>query len=144
MNLQENIHRIKEVMAIIKESSDEEPNVIRKMIDGIGIQNTIKMVGNYDLIRPYLKNIDKINFIKEKVKKIDEGGFGLSEIGESPIFYSENDNELRQIEYLSINRAYIDIYATYSNAQHIGDIRIEYEKLPEDITNDIFKMLLNK
>ena len=64
MNLHENIHRIKEVMAIIKESSDEEPNVIRKMIDGIGIQNTIKMVGNYDLIRPYLNNIDKINFIK--------------------------------------------------------------------------------
>lgn len=144
MNLHENIHRIKEVMAIIKESSDEEPNVIRKMIDGIGIQNTIKMVGNYDLIRPYLKNIDKINFIKEKVKKIEKSGFGLSEIGESPIFYSENDNELRQIEYLSINRAYIDIYSTYINTQHIGDIRIEYEKLPEDIVNDIFKMLLNK
>jgi hypothetical protein len=143
MNLQENIHRIKEVMAIIKESSNEEHNVIRKMIDDIGIQNTIKMVGNYDLIRPYLNNIDKINFIKEKVKKINKGGFGLSEIGESPIFYSENDNELRQIEYLSINRAYIDVYATYSNT-HIGDIRIEYEKLPEDITNDIFKMLLNK
>ena len=57
-------------MAIIKESSDEEPNVIRKMIDGIGIQNTIKMVGNYDLIRPYLKNIDKINFIKDFRTKV--------------------------------------------------------------------------
>jgi len=142
MNLHENIHRIKEVMAIIKESSDEEPNVIRKMIDEIGIQNTIKMVGNYDVIRPYLKNIDKINFIKEKVKKINKAGFGLSEIGESPIFYSENDNELRQIEYLSMDRAYIDIYATYTD-YYIGDIRIEYEKLPEDIMNDIFKMLLD-
>jgi hypothetical protein len=129
-------------MAIIKESSDEEPNVIRKMIDEIGIQNTIKMVGNYDVIRPYLKNIDKINFIKEKVKKINKAGFGLSEIGESPIFYSENDNELRQIEYLSMDRAYIDIYATYTD-YYIGDIRIEYEKLPEDIMNDIFKMLLD-
>ena len=142
MKLQENIHRIKEVMGVIKESSDEESNVIRKMIDEIGIQNTIKMVGNYNLIRPYLKNIDKINFIKEKVKKISSGGFGLSEIGKSPIFYSENDNELRQIEYLGISRAYIDIYSTHGNS-HIGDIRIEYEKLPEDIMNEIFKMLLD-
>jgi hypothetical protein len=72
MNLQEQTNRIKQMMGVIKESSDEERNVIRKMIDTIGIQNTIKFVGDYNLLKPYLKDIDKVRFIKEKVKKINE------------------------------------------------------------------------
>ena len=143
MDLQENINRIKQMMGVIKESSDEERNVIRKMIDTIGIQNTIKFVGDYNLLKPYLKDIDKVRFIKEKVKKINKAGFALSEIYEPPIFYSENDYELRQIEYLSVDRAYIDIYSVYTN-KYIGDIRIEYDKLPEDILDNVFKILLDK
>ena len=143
MNLHENINRIQSMMGVIKESSDEERNVIRKMIDSIGIQDTIKFVGDYNLLKQYLNDVDKVRFIKEKVKKINKAGFGLSEIHEPPIFYSENEYELRQIEYLSVDRAYIDIYSIYGN-RYIGDIRIEYEKLPENILNDVFKMLLDK
>ena len=79
MNLQDNIHRIQSMMGVINE--DNRPNVFKKMIDELGITNAIKMAGDYYAIEPYLKEIDKVNYIKEKVSQIcDEfgaNGFGL-------------------------------------------------------------------
>ena len=49
MNLQENIERIHEIMGgVITE--DRKEMVIKNMIDSVGIENTFKMVGDYDLI----------------------------------------------------------------------------------------------
>ena len=139
MNLQENIHRIKSMM--IKE--DEVP-LIRKMVDEIGLINTIKMVGNYYEVEPYLKEVDKVNFIEEKIIEIndDGSGFALHEINEEPIHFSEQDGELRQIEYLGKNRAIVDVYDE-GMGTHLGDYNIPYESLPGQILDELVEILLN-
>ena len=141
MNLQENIHRIKTLM-----TEDKKEQTIRNMIDTMGLLHTISMVGNYYTIEPYLKEIDKVNFIKEKVSQIaDEfggSGVGLGELDESPIFYGENEYELRQIEYLGKESVYVDVYDKDSDA-HIGDFRVVYESLPGHILNELVELLIN-
>jgi hypothetical protein len=133
------------MMGVINE--DNRPNVFKKMIDELGITNAIKMVGDYYAIEPYLKEIDKVNYIKEKVSQIcDEfgaNGFGLVEVDSEPIFYSEDENELRQIEYLGKNRAMVDVYDE-GMGTHLGDYNIPYESLPSQILDEIFRMLLDK
>jgi len=145
MNLQENIHRIHQMMGVINE--DNRPNVFKKMIDELGITNAIKMVGgDYYAIEPYLKEIDKVNFIKDKVNDLTEwigGGVGLVEIDEEPIHYDEDENELKQIEYLNTNSVTVDVYDADMNG-HLGDYNIPYESLPSQILDEIFRMLLDK
>ena len=62
MNLIENIQRINTLI-----SEDKKEHTIRTMIDKMGVADAIKMVGNYYMIEPYLKEIDKVIYIKEKV-----------------------------------------------------------------------------
>ena len=142
MNLQENIDRIQSMMGVINE--DNRPNVIRKMVDDIGLKNTIKMVGNYYEVEPYLKEVDKVNFIEEKIIEIndDGSGFALHEINEEPIHFSEQDGELRQIEYLGKNRAIVDVYDE-GMGTHLGDYNIPYESLPSQIIEELVEILLN-
>ena len=139
MNLQENIERIHEIMGgVITE--DKENNVIKNMIDELGITSAIKMVGNYYMIEPYLKVIDKVNFIKEKVSELGRGGISLREIGEEPIVYDDYDNDHKQIEFLGRDRAYVDIYYRGHN---VGDERIPYESLSVEIIELLVEILLN-
>jgi hypothetical protein len=133
------------MMGVINE--DNRPNVFKKMIDELGITNAIKMAGgNYYAIEPYLKEIDKVNFIKDKVNDLTEwigGGVGLVEIDEEPIHYDEDENELKQIEYLNTNSVTVDVYDADMNG-HLGDYNIPYESLPSQILDEIFRMLLDK
>jgi hypothetical protein len=138
MNLQENIHRIKDMMGVINE--DNRPNVFKKMIDELGITSAIKMAGNYYMIEPYLKVVDKVNFIKEKVSELGRGGISLREIGEEPIVYDDYDNDHKQIEFLGRDRAYVDIYYRGHN---VGDERIPYESLSVEIIELLVETLLN-
>jgi len=142
MNLQENIERIHQMMGVINE--DNRPNVIKKMIDELGVTSAIKMAGNYYAIEPYLKEIDKVNFIKEKIMEIndDGSGFALHEINEEPIHFSDDENELRQIEYLGKNRAMVDVYDE-GMGTHLGDYNIPYESLPSQIIEELVEILLN-
>jgi hypothetical protein len=143
MNLYEDIHRIPSMMGVITE--DNKNNVIRKMIDNIGIMNTIKMVGNYYAIEPYLKEVDKVNFIKEKVAKLCEefgGGVGLIEIDEEPIHYDEGENEIEQIEYLGKNGVVVDVYDIDMDG-HMGNFNVKYENLPSQIIEELVEILLN-
>ena len=144
MNLQEDIERIQSMMGVITE--DETP-LIRKMVDEIGLINTIKMIGNYYTIEPYLKDIDKVNFIKDKVAELcdefDNTGFGLNQIDVEPIHFSDDDNELRQIEYLGKNRVIIDVYDE-DMGYHLDDYDIQYENLPSQIIEELVEILLNK
>jgi isopentenyldiphosphate isomerase len=133
------------MMGVINE--DNRPNVFKKMIDELGITNAIKMAGgDYYAIEPYLKEIDKVNYIKEKVNDLTEwigGGVGLVEIDEEPIHYDEDENELKQIEYLNTNSVTVDVYDADMNG-HLGDYNIPYESLPSQILDEIFRMLLDK
>lgn len=139
MKLQENIHRIKSLMTEDKDDSK------REMIKILGVSDAIKYFGNYYKVEPYLKEIDKVNFIKEKVGDLSEefgGGFGLVEIDEEPIHISEQDGELRQIEYLGKNRAMVDVYDE-DMGTHLGDYNIPYESLPSQIIEELVEILLN-
>jgi hypothetical protein len=143
MNLQENIDRIHQMMGVINENN--RPNVFRNMVDDIGIANAIKMVGNYYEIEPYLKEIDKVNFIKEKVAKLCEefgGGVGLMEIDEEPIHYDEGENEIEQIEYLGKNGVTVDVYDANMDG-HLGNFIVKYESLPSQIIDELVEILLN-
>lgn len=70
MNLQENIHRIQSMMGVITE--DDNTAKIDKMMNDIGLSNTIKFLGGYDSFKKLyggdISNEDKINFINQSVK----------------------------------------------------------------------------
>jgi hypothetical protein len=127
---------------IIQENKE---NSIPKMIKTLGITDAIKYFGNYYTIEPYLKVVDKVNFIKEKVGELCEfhgGGFGLVEIFEEPIHYGEDENELRQIEYLRKNGVTVDVYDADMDG-HMGDFNVMYESLPVEIIEQLVEILLN-
>ena len=140
MNLIENIQRI-----ITLISEDKKDETIRNMIDKMGVADAIKLAGNYYIIEPYLKEIDKVNFIKEKVNDLTEwigGGVGLVEIDEEPIHYDEDENELKQIEYLGKNGVTVDVYDADMN-RHTGEFNVNYHSLPSQILNELVEILLN-
>jgi hypothetical protein len=127
---------------IIKEDKDSS---IPNMIKTLGISDAIKYFGNYYTIEPYLKEIDKVNFIKEKVNGLTEwigGGVGLVEIDEEPIHYDEDENEIKQIEYLGKNSVTVDVYDADMN-RHLGDFNVQYESLPSQIIEELVEILLN-
>ena len=140
MNLIENIQRISTLI-----SEDKKDETIRNMIDKMGVADAIKLAGNYYIIEPYLKEIDKVNFIKEKVNDLTEwigGGVGLAEIDEEPIHYDEDKNEIKQIEYLGKNGVTLDFYDADMN-RHTGEFNVNYHSLPSQILNELVEILLN-
>ena len=141
MNLIENLERIN---TLINESKKGE--TIRHLIDKMGVADAIKMAGNYYMIEPYLKEIDKVNYIKEKVSQISDelggNGFGLVEVDSAPILYSEDEDELRQIEYLGRKQLYVDVYSSDTNS-NLGDFKVNYESLPGQILDELVEILVN-
>ena len=140
MNLIENIQRINTLI-----SENDRDKTIRNLIDKLGISDAIKMAGNYYVIEPYLKEIDKINFIKEKVNDLTEwigGGVGLVEIDEEPIHYDEDENEIRQIEYLGKDGVTVDVYDADMDG-HLGEFNVNYHSLPSQILDELVEILLN-
>jgi hypothetical protein len=126
---------------IIKENKD---NSIHNMIKTLGVSDAIKYFGNYYTIEPYLKVVDKVNFIKEKVRELsdDGAGVGLPEINEEPLHYSDEDGEIHQIEWLGITSVDISVYEDeYSG--HLRDYYVKYEGLPVEIIEQLVETLLN-
>lgn len=140
MNLHENILRINTLI-----NEDKKEHTIRTIVDKMGLTNAIKMVGNYYMIEPYLKEIDKVNFIKKKVRELseDNSGFGLVEIDEEPLHYSDEDGELHQIEWLGLTSVDISRYEDKFNG-HLGDYYVRYESLPSEIIEQLVEILINK
>ena len=135
MNLNENIHRIKSLMSEDKEDSK------REMIRSLGLADAIKYFGNYYTIEPYLKVVDKVNFIKEKVAELSElVGDGITLV--EPIDYDENDEEQKQIEYLRKDWVVVEVYDTVMN-RYIGNFRVKYESLPVEIIELLVEILVN-
>lgn len=126
---------------IIQENKESS---IPNMIKTLGISDAIKYFGNYYTIEPYLKEIDKVNFIKEKVRELseDNSGFGLHEINEEPLHYSDEDGEEHQIEWLGRTSVDISIYENEFNS-HLSDYYVKYESLPSQIIEELVEILLN-
>ena len=139
MNLIENIQRISVLI-----SEDKKEDTIRTMIDKMGVVNAIKLVGNYYMIEPYLKEIDKVNYIKERVRELGDGsGFGMTEIDEEPLHYSDEDGELHQIEWLGTKSVDVSVYNDEMGS-HLNDYYINYESLPGQILDELVEILINK
>ena len=135
MNLNENIHRIKSLMSEDKEDSK------REMIRSLGLADAVKYFGNYYTIEPYLKVVDKVNFIKEKVAELSNlFGDGITLV--EPIDYDEDDEEQKQIEYLRKDWVVVEVYDTAMN-RHIGNFRLKYESLPVEIIELLVEILVN-
>jgi len=124
--------------------SEDKEDSKREMIRSLGLADAIKYFGNYYTIEPYLKVVDKVNFIKEKVAELSEwlgGGFGLVEIDEEPIHYDEDENELRQIEYLGKNGVTVAVYD--ADIEHMDEFNVMYESLSVEIIEQLVEILLN-
>jgi hypothetical protein len=121
--------------------SEDKEDSKREMIRSLGLADAIKYFGNYYTIEPYLKVVDKVNFIKEKVAELSElVGDGITLV--EPIDYGENDEEQKQIEYLRKDWVVVEVYDTVMN-RHIGNFRVKYESLPVEIIELLVEILLN-
>jgi hypothetical protein len=128
------------IKSIVKENKE---NSIPNMIKTLGVSDAIKYFGNYYTIEPYLKVIDKVNFIKDKVRELsdDGAGVGLHEINEEPLHYSDEDGEIHQIEWLGITSVDISVYDEVEG--HLSDYYVKYESLPSHIIELLVEILLN-
>ena len=121
--------------------SEDKEDSKREMIRSLGLADAIKYFGNYYTIEPYLKVVDKVNFIKEKVAELSNlFGDGITLV--EPIDYSENDEEQKQIEYLRKDWVVVEVYDTAMN-RHIGNFRVKYESLPVEIIELLVEILVN-
>jgi hypothetical protein len=124
---------------IIKEDKD---NSISDMIKTLGVSDAIKYFGNYYKIEPYLKVVDKVNFIKEKVNELNDGrSIHLSVINGDTIHYSEKDGKLQLIEWLGKDSVTVKTYG--DNDNYIGTFYVNYESLPSQIIEQLVEILLN-
>jgi hypothetical protein len=121
--------------------SEDKEDSKREMIRSLGLADAIKYFGNYYTIEPYLKVVDKVNFIKEKVAELSNlFGDGITLV--EPIDYDEDDEEQKQIEYLRKDWVVVEVYDTVMN-RHIGNFRLKYESLPVEIIELLVEILVN-
>ena len=129
------------MMGVITE--DRMDMFIKNMIDNVGIENTFKMVDDYDLIESYLTDEDKINYIKDQFQRINDGkNFTLEQIWERPIQLELEDGLKRhQIEGLGDNYATIVKYKTNG-----GDMKYyrKYDELSSETIDKLFRMMLSQ
>ena len=139
-NMNESIRRI------LREETENYILKFANQIDKIGLFNFLKttnfsytklfsMIGDEWLTRKV-----KQEFIKD-VMNMMEFGFGLSEIGEEPIFYKENENEIWQIDYLGKNMVAIDILSKSEGGEE-GSFNISYSALDDNILDSIFDVMV--
>lgn len=146
MNLNENIHRIQEMMGVISE------NKTINIINELGLYDAIRYFGGYgniiDLIGDYkFSNEEKINFIKDAIKHLTEKynttGISVYELGMSPVRFGTPDPyslEFQYIEYFNIDFVTIDIYNSDS---HISNFREKYENLDDETLDNIFIFMID-
>ena len=132
------------IKSIVKENKDSS---IPNMIKTLGISDAIKYFGNYYTIEPYLKEIDKVNFIKDKVMELSDDddyyGIRLAEIDEDPLHYSDEDGEEHQIEELGLTSVDISVYEDELGG-YLRDYYVKYESLPGQILDELVEILINK
>ena len=155
MKLQENIHRIQEIMGgVITE--DNKSAKISKMIGDIGLSNTIKFFGGTKEFKELFKEYNiskekKIDFIRQTVKEIsydvnqdDDLGFWTMDIDMSPIIYHKDENTLEQIELFRTDVVVIFMYEGPDYYKEVGEFKEYYEHLPDSILDKIIRFMLEK
>lgn len=152
MNLQENIHRIHQMMGVINE--DNRGELFKNVVNKHGVYYAIKLMGGFDYsVDEYLSNEDKIKFIKDVVTKLcekyDDVEVSSLELDSFPIIYDETDDESQVIEYyrpedIIIERYKISSDDDYDDDNYLGRFRETYEELTHSLINEIFYLMLEK
>lgn len=137
-DLQENVDR------------DKRPNKIMKMIDDIGLYNTVKMVGGYESLLSHINpedisESDKIKFIRDVVtsKGPEISGresISIYDLGVKPIWYDEYKNKIRVITTMYKNGVNVNVYI---NEIYDNSGMILYSHMPEDAIDRVFKLMID-
>lgn len=140
MSLQESIRRI------LKEESSVADKM-KRQIHKMGLYQFMKLSGlNWvDIV-----SIIGVDFLSRKImaefipNAMNDtiGGFHLTEIDEDPIHYSSNEDEERQINYLGVNRAIVDVWGGNNFEKNLGEFGVHYYNLPDDILKQVFDIVM--
>jgi hypothetical protein len=146
MNLQENIHRIKQMMGVINE------NKVADIIQEMGLYDAIRYFGGYDNLEKRMgdyvfSNDEMINFIKDVVRhlseKYDSTGISTYELNMNSIPYGSPDDELQQIEYFNLDSVTIDVYDGDEYSRPKGSFDELYEDLDDNTLDEVFLFMVD-
>ena len=128
------------MMGIIIEGNMDK--FIKNMIDNVGIENTFKMVGDYNLVESYLTDEYKIDYIKDQFYKINDGKyFTLQQISQRPIQIKVEDKEKHQIEGLLKDNVTV---VKYTNDGDATKYYPKYEDLSLETIDKLFRMMISQ
>ena len=146
MKLNENIHRIHQMMGIINE------NKVVDIIQEMGLYQAIRYFGGYDKVTKLMgdyvfSNEEMIDFIREAIKhlayKHNSTGISTYELNMNSIPYGSPDEELHQIEYFNPDFVTIDVYGGEEYERHRSSYTERYEDLDDNTLDEVFLFMVD-
>ena len=127
--------------------SDNLRDRILNRIEKFGLKVTLDMTGmSYGKLfaigigPEYFTRKIKQEFIQNYFKELGYG-VGLPEIDVDPIFYSQNENEYREIYYLGASKVSIMVWDKESGDTE-NEYFVSYHNLSDDMIDDIFDIVV--
>ena len=127
--------------------SDNLRDRILNRIEKFGLKVTLDMTGmSYGKLLAigigpeYFTRKIKQEFIQNYFKELGYG-IGLPEIDVDPIFWSQNDDDYREIFYLGISKVSIMVWEKETN-DTIGEYGVLYHNLSDDMIDEIFDIVV--
>lgn len=118
------------------------------MIENDGLLHTLKLTNlNFSRLSSllgsdWITRKIQIKFIKD-LMALRLYGFGLGEAGLDPIYYNENEEEYRQIDYIGERGVTIDVIPKNDFSEGIeGDWFQSYFGLEDRILNEVFNAMI--
>lgn len=127
--------------------SDNLRDRILNRIEKFGLKVTLDMTGmsygklfSIGIGPEYFTRKIKQEFIQNYFKDLGYG-VGLPEIDEDAIFYSQNENEYREIYYLGESKVSIMVWDRESGDTE-GEYGVSYHNLSDDMIDEIFDIVI--
>lgn len=127
--------------------SDNLRDRILNRIEKFGLKVTLDMTGmsygklfSIGIGPEYFTRKIKQEFIQNYFKDLGYG-VGLPEIDVDPIFYSQNENEYREIYYLGASKVSIIVWDKESGDTE-GEYFVSYHNLSDDMIDGIFDIVI--
>lgn len=127
--------------------SDNLRDRILNRIEKFGLKVTLDMTGmsygklfSIGIGPEYFTRKIKQEFIQNYFKDLGYG-VGLPEIDEDAIFYSQNENEYREIYYLGASKVSIMVWDKESGDTE-GEYGVSYHNLSDDMIDEIFDIVI--
>ena len=127
--------------------SDNLRDRILNRIEKFGLKVTLDMTGmsyrklfSIGIGPEYFTRKIEQEFIQNYFKDLGYG-VGLNEIDVDPIFYSQNENEYREIYYLGASKVSIMVWNKESGDTE-GEYGVSYHNLSDDMVDEIFDIVI--